>query len=94
MNVTRAGQGVQRTFHGTHGQHVNVVISNPVSSDDGCQTLTVTGPSGPVGNSPQTQCGNGTSVAVSGTLSRTGTYTVLFEVDPVATGHGSLRVSR
>jgi len=94
MNVTRVGQGVQRTFHGTHGQHVNVVISNPVSSDDGCQTLTVTGRHGPVGNSPQTQCGNGTPVAVSGILPSTATYTVLFEVDPVATGHGSLRVSR
>jgi len=93
MNVTRVGQGVQRTFHGRHGQQVNVVVSNPVTSDSGCQTVTLTGPSGPVGNSPQTQCGNGTPVAVSGTLPGTGTYTVLFEVDPVATGHGSLRVS-
>jgi len=93
MNVTRVGQGVQRTFHGTHGKHVNVVISNPVSSDNGCQTLTVTGSNGPIGNSPQTQCGIGTAVAVSGILPSTGTYAVLFQVDPVATGHGSLRVS-
>ena len=92
MNVTRVGQGVQRTFHGRRGEHVNVVLSNPVTSDDGCQTLTLTGPNGPAGNSPQTTCGNGTPVAVSATLS-TGTYTALFEPDPVATGHGSLRVS-
>jgi hypothetical protein len=69
-----------------------VVISNPVTSNDDCQTLTLTGPNGPAGNSPQTSCGNGTPVAVSATLS-TGTYTALFEPDPVATGHGSLRVS-
>ena len=96
MTVTRVGQGVERTFHGTHGEHVNVVISNPVTSNSGCQTVWVFGPGprgGQVGNSPQTQCGNGTPVAVSGRLSGTGTYTVLFEVDPVATGHGSLRVS-
>ncbi len=94
MNVTRVGQGVRRTFTGKEGQRIAVVITNPVSSDSGCQTLTLTGPNGvPAGNSPQVQCGNGTAVAVSAILPSTGTYTALFEVDPVATGHGSLRVS-
>jgi len=93
MKVTAPGRSAKCTFHGSVGQRIAVVITNPVSSDSGCQTLGLTGPNGPAGNSPQTQCGNGTPVAVSGRLSGTGTYTVLFEVDPVATGHGSLRVS-
>ena len=92
LKVAAPGRSAKATFKGKVGQRITVVITNPVSSDDGCQTLTLTGPNGPAGNSPQTTCGNGTPVAVSATLS-TGTYTALFEPDPVATGHGSLRVS-
>ena len=41
-----------------------------------------------------TACGNGNPVAVGPvTLTSTGTYTVLFEVDTTATGFGKLKVT-
>ena len=76
------------------GQRIAVVITNPVSSDSGCQTLSLTGPNSPVGNSPQSQCGNGTPVAIGPVdLTAPGTYTARLEFDPTATGHGTLWVS-
>jgi hypothetical protein len=92
MNVIRVGQGVQRTFKGSHGQRVSAVITNVVTSDQGCETLTLFGPSGT--NVSQTACGNGNPIGVGPvSLPIKGTYTVRFEVDTTATGHGSLRVS-
>jgi hypothetical protein len=93
MNVKRVGQGVQRTFHGRAGQQISAVLSNPVTSNDGCSTLTLFGH----GMTPVSQenCGNGNPVSVGPVpLPSTGTYTVRWEVDTIATGHGSLRVSR
>ena len=93
MNVIRVGQGVQRTFKGRHGQQVSAVVTNVVTSDQGCETLTLFGPGGT--NVSQFACGNGNPIGVGPvTLPITGTYTVRFEVDTTATGHGSLRVSR
>ena len=92
MNVKRVGQGVQRTFHGRAGQQISAVLSNPVTSDNGCSTLTLKGP----GLTPASQenCGNGNPVSLGPvTLPRTGTYTVRLEVGTTATGHGSLTVS-
>jgi hypothetical protein len=92
MNVIRVGQGVQRTFTGRHGQHVSAVVTNVVTSDQGCEKLTLFGPGGT--NVSQTACGNGNPIGLGPvTLPSRGTYTVLFEVDTTATGHGSLRVS-
>jgi len=92
MNVIRVGQGVQRTFKGRHGQQVSAVVTNVVTSDQGCEKLTLFGPGGT--NVSQTACGNGNPIGVGPvTLPITGTYTVRFEVDTTATGHGSLRVS-
>ena len=93
MDVTRVGRGVQRTFSGKAGQNISVVISNPVTSDNGCETLTLLDPSrAPVGS--QVNCGNGNPVAIGPVLlASSGTYNVRFEVDTTATGHGSLKVS-
>jgi hypothetical protein len=93
MNVSRVGQGVQRTFSGKMGQSVSAVIGNPVTSDNGCTTLTLLDPGGaPVATGYN--CGNGNPVSLGpATLPSTGTYTVRFEVNTVATGQGSLKVS-
>jgi hypothetical protein len=92
MDVIRVGQGVQRTFKGRHGQRVSVVVTNVVTSDQGCETLTLLGPGGT--NTSQSACGNGNPIGVGPvTLPSTGTYTVRFEVDTTATGHGRLRAS-
>ncbi len=92
MDVIRVGQGAQRTFSGRHGQRVSAVVTNVVTSDQGCETLTLLGPGGT--NVSQSACGNGNPIGVGPvTLPSTGTYTVRFEVDTTATGHGSLRVS-
>ena len=92
MNVIRVGQGVQRTFKGSRGQRVSAVITNVVTSDQGCETLTLFGPGGT--NVSQSACGNGNPIGVGPVrLPSKGIYTVRFEVDTTATGHGSLRVS-
>jgi len=92
MNVIRVGQGVQRTFIGRRGQRVSAVVTSVVTSDQGCETLTLFGPGGT--NVSSSACGNGNPIGVGPvTLPSTGTYTVRFEVDTTATGHGSLRVS-
>src|SRR6516164_8080546 len=54
LKVAAPGRSAKATFKGKVGQRITVVITNPLSSDDGCQTLTLTGPNGPAGNSPQT----------------------------------------
>jgi hypothetical protein len=93
MDVTRAGQGVQRTFSGHAGQRISAVIANPVTSDNGCETLTLLGPGGATVSS-STACTNGNPVGVGPVaLPSTGTYTVRFEVDTTATGFGKLKVT-
>ena len=93
MNITRVGQGVQRTFHGTSGQLISGTIGNPVTSDGGCGTLTLLAP----GGGPVTDgsgCGDGNPISFGPVrLSATGTYTVRFEVDTTATGQGRVTVS-
>jgi hypothetical protein len=92
MNVIRVGQGVQRTFKGRRGQRVTAVINSVITSDQGCETLTLFGPGGT--NVSQSACGNGNPIGVGPvSLPSTGIYTIRFEVDTTATGHGSLRVS-
>jgi hypothetical protein len=93
MNVTRVGQGVKRTFSGKAGEHVSEVVSNISTSDQGCETVTLLNPSGDTGDSGS-NCGDGNPVGVGpDRLSKTCTYTGLFQVDVVATGTGKLKVS-
>jgi hypothetical protein len=93
LKVTRYGQGVARTFHGTAGQSVSEVLSGLVASDSGCAELQVIEPSGATLDSGR-GCGNGATVTVGpDTLPATGTYKVLLTVDTTATGGGQLKVS-
>jgi hypothetical protein len=93
MKATRVGQGVQRTFRGTAHEHVKLVLSNVITSNDDCETLTLLNPA--KGNvASATGCGNGNPVDLGPvTLRRAGSYTVRFEPDVIATGHGSLKIS-
>ncbi len=93
MMATRVGQGVQRTFAGTAGQRISAVVSNIITSDQGCETVTLLSPSGAAVTS-NSGCGNGNPIALGPVkLAKTGTYTVRFEAGNTATGHGSLKVS-
>jgi hypothetical protein len=93
MNVTRVGQGVERTFTGKVGELVSEVVTNVVTSDDGCETLTLFNPSGGTVDSGS-DCGNGNDVGVGpDTLTVAGTYTVQFEPDNTATATAKLWVS-
>jgi hypothetical protein len=93
MNVTRVGQGVERTFSGTAGQKITAVVNNIVTSDDGCETLTLYKPGGAFLTSGQ-NCGNGNPVVAGPVLlGTTGTYTALYQVDTTATGTGKLKIT-
>ena len=93
LKVTRYGQGVARTFQGKAGQSVSEVLTGLTTSDDGCATLTLTGP-GHAAIGQNSGCGNGTAIGVGpDTLPTSGTYTVLLTVDTNATGGGTLKVS-
>jgi hypothetical protein len=88
MSVSRVGQGVYRTFSGTAGQHVAIVL-NAVSG--GCETLTLLGPSGATVQSAD-RCGTNWLGYLN--LPSTGTYQVVLQFDdPSATGQGTLWVS-
>jgi hypothetical protein len=93
MDVTRVGQGVWRTFSGHAGQNVTAVVKNIVTTDDGCETVTVlTSGGAQVANG--SYCGNGNPVSAGpAKLPKTGTYKVLYQVDTTATGTGKLTVS-
>ena len=94
MNVTRVGQGVQRTFAGKAGQRISTVVTNLVTSDNpGCATLTLLNPSGGVVDTSGQVC-DVTSISIGPhPLHVSGTYTVRLELDQTATGRGSLKVS-
>jgi ribosomal protein S27E len=94
MNVTRVGQGVQRTFTGKAGQRISTVVTNLVTSDNpGCATLTLLNPSGGVADTSGQVCDT-TSIGIGpDRLHVSGTYTVRLELDQTATGRGSLKVS-
>jgi hypothetical protein len=93
MNVTRVGQGVERTFKGTAGQHVTSTVNAIVNTDNGNDWLSLIGPSGAVIDSNEVS-GNGYPNTIGpDTLPLTGTYTVLYQLDNTATGTGRLTVS-
>jgi hypothetical protein len=93
LNVSRAGQGVQRTFTAKTGQRVSAAITQVVTSDNGCETLTLLGPGGGTVTSAS-NCGNGNPVGIGPVnLTVTGTYTVRLEIDNTATGTSTLWVS-
>ncbi len=93
MKITTPGKTAARTFHGTAGQRVSAVVTNVVTSDQGCETLTLLDPGGAAVTS-SSACGNGNPISLGPVnLAKTGTYTVRFEADNTATGHGSLKVS-
>jgi hypothetical protein len=93
VNVIRVGQGVWRTFSGHAGQTVTAVVNNIVTTDDGCETVTLLNPGGGKVTSGS-YCGNGNPVSAGpARLGKTGTYRVLYQVDTTATGTGKLRVS-
>ena len=93
MNVTRVGQGVERTFGGRAGQNVTAVVNGINTTDDGCATVTVLTSSGTQVSSGSA-CGNGNPVSAGpAPLPARGNYTVLYQVDTTATGTGKLTVS-
>jgi hypothetical protein len=93
MNATRVGQGVERTFSGTARERIKAVVSGIVTSDQGCETLTLLNPSGGTVDNGS-DCGNGNPIDVGPVrLGKTGTYTVLFQVDTAATGSGKLKIT-
>ena len=97
MNVTRVGQGVQRTFTGTAGQQINTVVTNLVinsgSGGSGCATLTLLNPKGGQVDSSGQDCGSSSIGIGPDKLLVSGTYTVRLELDQTATGSGTLQVS-
>jgi hypothetical protein len=93
MPVTRVGQGVRRTFAGKAGQRVSVAVTNLVVNGGSCATLTLLDPSGGTRDTTGLQCGL-TSIGFGpDRLSVSGTYVVWLQLDPTATGGGSLTVS-
>jgi hypothetical protein len=93
MKVTSPGVTVKKTFSGVVGQRISAVITNVVTSDDGCETLYLLDPSGATVISGF-GCGNGNPVSLGPiTLATTGTYTLRYEIDTVATGTAKLMVS-
>ena len=96
VNVTRVGQGVQRTFAGKAGQRISTVVTNLVTSDNpGCATLTLLNPSGGVVDTSGQVC-DVTSTGLANApdvLTVSGTYTVRLELDQTATGSAKLWVS-
>ena len=97
MNVTRVGQGVQRTFTGTIGQRISTVVTNLVinsgSGGSGCATLTLLNPKGGQVDSSGQDCGSSSIGIGPDKLLVSGTYTVRLELDQTATGSGTLQVS-
>jgi hypothetical protein len=93
MNVTRVGQGVIRTFDGTAGQRISVIVNGVATSDNGCKTLTLFDPSG-VSLASDTHCGDSNPNSVGPiNLTSSGTYQVRLEVDTTATATSMLWVS-
>ena len=93
MSVTHRGASATRTFTGKAGQSVSEVLTGLKTSDDGCATLTLTGP-GHAAVDQNSGCGNGAPIGVGpDVLPTSGTYTVLLTVDTNATGGGTLWVS-
>jgi len=93
MKITTPGKTASATFHGTAGQRVSAVVTGVVTSDQGCETLTLLDPTGATVTSGS-GCGNGNPISIGPvTLAKTGTYTVRFETGNTATGHGSLKVT-
>jgi hypothetical protein len=93
VNVTRVGQGVERTFHGSAGQRITSSVNGIATSDQGCETLTILGPGGNTVDS-NSACGDGNPVTVGpDRLGKTGTYTALYQVDNDATGTGKLKIT-
>jgi hypothetical protein len=93
VNVTRVGQGAERTFHGAAGQRITSAVNGITTSDQGCETLTIYGPSGNTIDS-NSACGDGNPVSVGpDRLAKTGTYTALYQVDNTATGTGKLTIT-
>ena len=96
MNVTRVGQGVQRTFSGKAGQRISTVVTNLVINNgnggSGCATLTLLKGKQVVDTSGQ-DCGLSSIGIGPDTLPVSGTYTVRLELDQTATGSGTLKVS-
>jgi hypothetical protein len=93
MNVTRVGQGVICTFHGTAGQRITVVVNAVSTSNGGCKTLTLFDPNN-VSLGSDFRCGDSNPVSIGPIdLTISGTYQVRLEVDSTATGSGTLWVS-
>jgi hypothetical protein len=92
MKVTRLGQGVERTFTGTAGQSISVVMTNVTATDDSCSLLAVTGP-GDSNVGSDADCEDNHPSVGPFTVSVTGTYTVEFSVGTTSTGSGTLQVS-
>jgi hypothetical protein len=94
MDVTRVGQGVERIFTGKVGEQVSEVVTKTDNSDNGSDSLTLLDPEGDIVDSSSSG-GDGIPVGVGpDTLTHNGKYTVLYQVDNVATGTGILWVSK
>jgi hypothetical protein len=93
MSVSKRGTSAKRTFKGKSGQSVSEVLTGLRTSDDGCATVSLTGP-GHAAVDQNGGCGNGSAIGVGpDVLPTTGTYTVVLTVDTNATGGGTLWVS-
>jgi hypothetical protein len=93
MTVTTPGKSAKCTFHGTTGQMIDAAITNVTTSDNGCEKLSLATPHGQIAGY-QTGCGNGNPVGVGPvTLTSTGTWAVLLQLDTTATGSARLWVS-
>jgi hypothetical protein len=93
MTVTNRGATAQATFRAAAGQRVSEVVTNVVTSDDGCETLTLLSPDGAIVGSGS-NCGNGNNAGVGPSLLTTaGIYTVRLTVDRAATAVARLWVS-
>ncbi len=93
MTVATPGKSAKCTFHGTTGQLIDAAITKVNTSDNGCEKLSLVNPHGQIAGY-QTGCGNGNPVGVGPvTLTSTGTWAVLLQIDTTATGSAQVWVS-
>jgi hypothetical protein len=93
MTVTTPGRSAKCTFRGTTGQMIDAAITKVNTSDNGCEKLSLVTPHGQIAGY-QSGCGNGNPVSVGPvTLTATGTWAVLLQIDTIATGSSRLKVS-
>lgn len=94
LPVPHPGREPERTFSGKKGQRVKAAITGVTTSDNGCETLSLLSPQGQSAGYAS-GCGDGNPVSVGPvTLTAGGTWAVLLQLDPAATGSARLKVSR